>query len=302
MSADDMIKAIKGELLSVELPLAPDELAPAEGLTPFALGQLGAEKLAVVTEEETRIALDLNEIGRRIVSVGQRLLRVQAVLKDERAFVHWLQTRRTFALSKSSAYRYMEVARTFPNLGNEELAHIDRSALYTLASRSIPPEIRAHALSRAASGERVTHKQVQSDIQAWRHGPRVDPKDVVPAELRRRMEVPPEVSEAELLRMELNSAIGFFRSLVMKRRLPREMADAIDPETKELMIADLSRIRDWINDLLAAVETLEWRGTSSEPLVDEMIARKEAGRLLRNQRQREARKFRKELVTRVSRE
>lgn len=277
------------DLLSVELPLAADEI-PLDQAPPFDLRPFGRDELDLLTEAEGRIALCLRDIGRNIVSVGKKLMQVQEVLKSEGVFVHWLETRRTFRMSKTSAYRYMAVARTFPNLGNEELAHIDRSALYDLASGSVPPEIRARAIERAAAGERVTHAELQSEVRAW-NGHAADKRDVIPDDLRRRMEVPRAVGQAETTRFFLNSALNNLEGLIAHN--PRKAAAAIDPETKEVWVARLMRVRGWIGEFLKELVGPEWHGTSSEPLVEKVVAEKEAKRLLTNHRRREARKARK---------
>jgi len=83
-------------------------------------------------------------------------------ISDE-TFLAWI--RAEFEWSQSSAYRFMDVTRAFPNLGRHEGAElIDVSALYLLARPSTPEPVREAALERAAAGERVSHAAVKDQL------------------------------------------------------------------------------------------------------------------------------------------
>ena len=55
-----------------------------------------------------------------------------------------------------TAYRFMQVAAAFKSLKLRDL-DIQPSALYALASGTVPEAVRDEFVARAESGERVTH-------------------------------------------------------------------------------------------------------------------------------------------------
>lgn len=107
----------------------------------------------VVLAEDTRTRMKRTALD--LYHIGANLLEAQELL-EYGEFLPWIQTE--FGMSKSSAYRFMDVARTFkdklPNLGNLTIA---ASALYQLASPDTPKEAREEALELAFAGERITN-------------------------------------------------------------------------------------------------------------------------------------------------
>ncbi len=107
---------------------------------------------------------EIRSIARGAVAeIGRRLLRV----RDELArygggtFRSWLEAE--FEFSHQTAYNYMAVARTFPDLSNS--LTIDARALYALASGDVPEKTREHFIAQAEAGEPVRYRDVKAAIQ-----------------------------------------------------------------------------------------------------------------------------------------
>lgn len=110
-------------------------------------------------ETATRRLHDLERrTSENIIEMGQHLIEVKAAIGHGN-FLTWLESE--FGWGRSTAYRMMEVAEKFPNLGTSE---VSPSALYLLASESTPEEVRVEFTELAAIGQRVTHKAVKERI------------------------------------------------------------------------------------------------------------------------------------------
>jgi hypothetical protein len=93
--------------------------------------------------------------------IGRELLEAQAEL-EHGAFLDWI--RDATGLSKSSAYRFMDMARTFgpklPTVGSLPLA-----VVHKLAEKSTPEPIRAAVLRRIEAGENVKAEVVLGELR-----------------------------------------------------------------------------------------------------------------------------------------
>jgi hypothetical protein len=131
----------------------------------------GETPLASLVRERTeRIKLQWQGMLKRTVTdvwtLGTELCIQQEELSDYHhgAFLAWLKNEmEPLGLSKSTAYRMMDVARRFslPTLGNLPFAV---SALYLLASPSSPEEARREALLLAADDVPITRAKAQELI------------------------------------------------------------------------------------------------------------------------------------------
>ncbi len=87
-----------------------------------------------------------------IIRIGENLIKVKELL-DHGNFGLWLE--KEFSWSRSTAYRFIDVAKSFkvPKLGNLK---VSSSALYLLASGSTPETVREDFSKKLDSGEEVT--------------------------------------------------------------------------------------------------------------------------------------------------
>lgn len=114
------------------------------------------------------VITERNDIRRRqrqaaedIVAIGKSLIVVKSRLAHGQ-FGPWLNAE--FGWSQDTAGRFMAVAKTFGE--NPQIAEIAPSALYALASNSVPQGLRDQFLERAERGEQVTHFQVKEAIKS----------------------------------------------------------------------------------------------------------------------------------------
>jgi hypothetical protein len=134
----------------------------------FDYGSLEPATREAARDAAAKIKLYGQRAAESIVAIGKELIRARDALRDDGTFLEWV--RQEFDWSKSRAYRFIDVAEAFPNLGSagDGLGQIDVSALYLLARDSTPEPVREAALERAAAGERVTHAAVRARIESFK--------------------------------------------------------------------------------------------------------------------------------------
>lgn len=115
---------------------------------------------------ERRTSESLIEIGRHLIAVKDALPHGQ--------FGVWLEAE--FGWSQDTASNFMRVARVFGQ--NPKISEFQSSALYALASGTVPDDIREQFIEQAERGEPVTHKQVQAALTE--HKAAVTPSPVSP--------------------------------------------------------------------------------------------------------------------------
>jgi hypothetical protein len=108
---------------------------------------------ARIHQLERRTSEALIEIGRHLVAVKEKL--------EHGRFTEWLTCE--FGWTYETARRFMKVAAVFGE--NTQIVCFAPSALYALASGTVPDEIREEFIERAASGETITHKKVQAELR-----------------------------------------------------------------------------------------------------------------------------------------
>lgn len=90
------------------------------------------------------------EIGRHLIEAKDRV--------GEGSFENWMADE--FDWSRAPAYRYISVARQFPNVSGRR-HQITREAFYLLAGPSAPETSRDEAVERAETGEHITSLLIQ---------------------------------------------------------------------------------------------------------------------------------------------
>jgi len=106
-----------------------------------------------------RAAQDIVDIGLRLIDVKERL---------PGAFEVWLHCE--FDWSARTGWNFIQVAQRFSS-ANFADAQIAPSALYLLASPSIPESARVEALDRANLGQPITHATAREIIEDHKETP-----------------------------------------------------------------------------------------------------------------------------------
>jgi len=148
----------------------------------FDYETLTIEQRALVKQCTGEIRERLQRSAQDIWEIGQRLFDVRAQLKHGQ-FDSWLKAE--FGWSRRTAYNFIKVYEAFGE--RAKLAQIDiaASALYLLAAESTPPEVREEYLLKAEKGEKITHKELRSDIEQTKQkstAAKIKQDDVTPEE------------------------------------------------------------------------------------------------------------------------
>lgn len=125
--------------------------------TRFAYSDLAPDTRSIVEAATDRLHTLERKTGEQIIEMGQELIRVKQAL-GHGLFGAWLESE--FGWTDRTAQNFMNVAEKFAGK-TENFAHFAPSALYALASGSVPQEIRDEFTAKAEAGERVTHQDVK---------------------------------------------------------------------------------------------------------------------------------------------
>lgn len=129
--------------------------------TLFDYAALEPEARIVVQQEDKEFDDNMNQAGSSFLKACHNVKRIHEALKYKRpGFVDWANSKT--GLSKSAAYRMVDVAKMFPTVGN--IQGIGRKALYLLASPSTPEPARLEALDLAREGQVVGFKSAKDIV------------------------------------------------------------------------------------------------------------------------------------------
>lgn len=142
----------------------------------FDYDTLDIETRAVVHEKTGRIKERIRRTAQDIVDIGEDLIEVKDRLEHGQ-FGLWLKLE--FDWDERTAQRFMSVAAmmksdTVSDLPRADLSKMDigAGALYVLAAKSTPQEVRREALERAYRGEQMTQSKVKElvrELKTKRH-------------------------------------------------------------------------------------------------------------------------------------
>jgi len=157
------VAKIKGNSLTIARVISMPASASPSVRQNFDYSTLDATTSQFVQQQTGEIRALMKRTAQDIIEVGQKLTEVKKKLGHGR-FRDWLRSE--FQWSVSAATRFMQVSEQFQfiNLSNLDLAP---SALYELAAPSTPEAAREEALSRAKTGESITHKAAQTIKQKY---------------------------------------------------------------------------------------------------------------------------------------
>lgn len=124
----------------------------------FNYAALPAEKAASARAAAERIRGRMQLAAESIIEVGRELSEQQTSM-GRGNFLNWIEAE--FQMSQRSAYNFMGVHKEF---GGKvaTVASLPPTALYALAAPSTPEPVRTEVLERAANGEKVTAKEIES--------------------------------------------------------------------------------------------------------------------------------------------
>ncbi len=127
------------------------KISPAKS---FDYSSLDAETNQFVQQQTGEIRMLMKRTAQGIIEIGQKLIEVKKRLGHGR-FLDWLEAE--FEWTERTARNFMRVAEVFKSENFSDL-QLAPSALYLLASPSIPEVVREEALERASTGESITYK------------------------------------------------------------------------------------------------------------------------------------------------
>lgn len=128
----------------------------------FDYEALTVEQRNLIMQRTGEIQERLQRSAQDIWEIGQRLADVRDELKHGQ-FEAWLKAE--FNWSRRTAYNFINVYETFGERANLAQLDIASSALYLLAAPSTPQNLREEYLLKAKEGEKITHKELVSDIK-----------------------------------------------------------------------------------------------------------------------------------------
>lgn len=142
-----------------------DMLQPIETLAPAPAGFDYAAMPEDVAERQRERAAKIARIYRKTVeaagAIGRELLAAQAEL-EHGLFLRWVEGAN--GMSKSSAYRFMDMARSFgdklPTVGS-----LPMTVIHKLSEKSTPEPVRAAVLRRFEAGETVAADQIMDEVR-----------------------------------------------------------------------------------------------------------------------------------------
>ena len=123
---------------------------------------LSPQQCSLVRQRTGEIKERLRQAARDIWEIGQKLSDVRSRLQHGQ-FLAWLEVE--FGWSRRTAYNFIGVYETFPEIVNFAKLDIATSALYKLASSTTPQPIRDEFIERAKQGEKITHQLVSQTLE-----------------------------------------------------------------------------------------------------------------------------------------
>jgi DNA modification methylase len=127
----------------------------------FDYTQLHPENRLLIQQHTQELKERLQKTAQDIWEIGQKLAEVRSKLKHGQ-FDNWLKAE--FGWSRRTAYNFINVYETFSERAKFAHFNIATSALYLLASPSIPQDIKDQFIEVAQTGQKVTHKDIRKAL------------------------------------------------------------------------------------------------------------------------------------------
>lgn len=201
------------------LPLAETAPAPAG----FDYTSLAPDIASRQRDRAARIVGIYRKTVEAAGEIGRELLAAQEEM-EHGTFLRWVDSE--LRLSKSSAYRFMDVARTFgeklPTVGSLPL-----TVVHKLAERSTPEPVRAAVLRRIEAGETIQAETIVQEIREAKDEARRQAASE--REEARRASMTPEQQDVE----DARKLRGKKAQEAKARVEARQRAERLDVERKE---------------------------------------------------------------------
>ena len=204
------------------------------------IGQRAAEIHAMLR----RTAQDIVDIGGKLADVKARL--------DHGQFGAWLE--HEFQWEERTAQRFMAVHARFKSDNLSDLA-IAPSALYLLASPSVPEDTAQAVIERAQAGETITFSLAKEAINRVSNAYKAAPEAV--QDVVRRYGVADADTISELTRLHKQKAETFAEVAASGWIQPGEEAAAVRIDAGALKVREALRDKAQTHRLLAADERRE---------------------------------------------
>lgn len=130
-------------------------MLPSAGIT-FNYGMLSVEKAASARAAAERIRGRMQLAAESIIEVGRELIEQKKSL-GHGLYLNWVEDE--LGISRMTASKMVNVAERFGSNVKAPL-HLSFEALAALAAPSTPEPVREEALAKAASGKKVTAKEI----------------------------------------------------------------------------------------------------------------------------------------------
>jgi hypothetical protein len=148
--------------VSNQNPVAFPSSSAAVAVLDAANGPIDPPLVNWLEEQFTTLRSLLARTARDLVTIGGVLGQVKAELAQDE-FVAFVEV---LGLSRATAYRWMAAAAAAA--GCSHIENVEPSALYALAAKSTPDEVRESFLRHADAGHRVTLQDVQATLRQHR--------------------------------------------------------------------------------------------------------------------------------------
>src|SRR5690606_29399062 len=116
--------------------------------------------------EEVRVLV--RTTGATVLRIGRALVQARALLRArDESFDAWCLEQ--LGMSRSTSYRFTQVAEAFDGAAAELGSSFEASALYLLAAGDVPDAARKEALERAERGETITASRARDLARQHAH-------------------------------------------------------------------------------------------------------------------------------------
>ena len=215
----------------------------------FDYTSLDSDTASFIRQQTGEIRALMRRATQDIFEIGAKLMEIKAKLGHGN-FLAWLEAE--FSWTERTARRFMSVAEQFADK-SDLVSDLDfaPTALYTLASPSLPEEARVEAIERAKSGEFISAKKAEEIKQKY------PPKNAKSKNQAKITEKPPTIPPSvEIIDAELESPPSQQETSIPPSPTPKSEAllEERVPEPDEVKALPPSPPSQW------------WRLSGKEPM------------------------------------
>lgn len=139
---------------------APVAVIPENGSAfDYSTLDLTAQALSSVIAERDKVHALFARAQQNILEIGDALINVKDTIGHGN-FGRWLDAE--FGWSKATAGRFMQVAEQFRGISHVE--RFEPTALYALAAKNVPDDVRDQFIEQADTGQQIKHQDVRAAL------------------------------------------------------------------------------------------------------------------------------------------